>query len=332
MNTEDKLPPEEGSESAPDQAKQAEIIRNDYGATKDSTVVVEEKDRTVVLTDDETIVIDKPETVDLVPSNRPRKVYAGMWGTPEIITVSLALLAVLTVLLIHIFVVFPAESQLEAKRSERDEIEKELISMRDKYGSMEDSETEAAKLLVSANDFETRFLKPPNTGKSALYERINSLMNAYGLVNTSGPDYTPLEVVDQFAGGPRAEQQRGRDRFLSLFPGVFVTVTVEGSYANLRRFISELENSREFITITSVELVPADREKKDSDGQDAPARNAGPGGLFPQPASLGSPRANARSSRGKTRGEIVSLKLEMVSYFRRPDFQPLDAGIVVVEQ
>jgi hypothetical protein len=73
-----------------------EIIVNDYGLTKDSTVVVEEKDRTVLLTEQETIVIEKAPRIDVVPKNRPRRVYAGMWGQVEIATVGVALLAVLT--------------------------------------------------------------------------------------------------------------------------------------------------------------------------------------------------------------------------------------------
>lgn len=327
MNTEDYLGnnenPEENEETP---KKQREIIRNDYGDTKESTVVIEEEDRTVILTDDETIVMEKAETIDIAPSDRPRKVYGGMWGTAEILTVSLALLAVLTVVLLHVFLVLPAQSELEANRKDRDKIEIDLDTMRGKYGKMEDTETEAAKLIRSVYDFESRFLRTAPEGKTALYQRLNGLMNAYGLENTSGPDYIPLEIADLNQGEQRTEQDRGRDRFLSLFPGVFVTVTVEGSYQNLRRFMSEVENSSEFITITSVELVPAEKEKKDSNSSQP--NNTGQPGIIETSATA----QRANRNRGKTRGEIVSLKLEMVSYFRRPDFQPLEPIVVVDEQ
>jgi len=79
--------------------EESEIVSNDYGATKDSAVVVEEANRTVLLTDNETIVIEKEPQISIVPKNRPRKVYAGMWGTPEIATVGLGLLAVLAAIL-----------------------------------------------------------------------------------------------------------------------------------------------------------------------------------------------------------------------------------------
>ena len=44
-----------------------EIVVNDYGATKDSAVVVEEADRTVLLTENETIVIEKEPGIDVGP-------------------------------------------------------------------------------------------------------------------------------------------------------------------------------------------------------------------------------------------------------------------------
>jgi len=55
------------------------------------------------------------------------------------------------------------------------------------------------------------------------------LIRGYGLVNTSGPDYAPLEIVDQNAT-QETDEERGRAKFRSLFPGVYVTVTLEGSY------------------------------------------------------------------------------------------------------
>lgn len=325
MNIDDNnLDPNENLEESETSKKQSEIIRNDYGDTKESTVVVEEEDRTVILTEDETIVIDKPETVDITPSNRPRKVYAGMWGTPEIITVALAQLAVLTVVLLYVFVVIPAENELEANRKDSVRIEEDLTSMQKKYGSMENEEIAAVNLVRSVDDFETRFLKFPADGKSALYQRLNGLIKAYGLINTTGPDYTPLEITNQNPG-QRNEEERGRDKFLSLFPGVYVSVTVEGSYQNLRRFMSEVENSNEFITITSVELVPVEKEKKETNDQTQPIVQNNVGTQF-QGQFPGQPINDIRppqQNRGKTRGEIVSLKIEMVSYFRRPDFQPL---------
>ncbi len=70
------IKPDESAQSN----QEAEIVVNNYGTTKDSAVVVEEETRIVLLTEDKTIVIEKPTKIDIAPKNRPRNVYAGMWG------------------------------------------------------------------------------------------------------------------------------------------------------------------------------------------------------------------------------------------------------------
>lgn len=331
---EDNLKNENGEEKA-------EILSNDYGETKDSAVVIEEENRTVLLTEDETVVIEKTPEIDIAPKNRPRKVYAGMWGKAEIVTVSLALLAVLTMILFFVFMVLPAQKDLEENRAKRDQLERELANAKKKYGDITSTEEQVAKLSGSVNDFETRFLRPVSTGQVELYQRLNGLISAYGLVNTSGPDYQPLEIIQPqklFEGG----NESGRAKFESLYPGTYITTTVEGSYQSLRRFIREIEQSGEFIMITAVELEPAESQSRSSEGQTAQNRptvdNVTVTQNFPgtQTVNPNAPtvtvqtdasRSRQQSSGGRTIGETVSLRIEMAAYFRRPDFVPLQATV-----
>src|SRR5688500_7681060 len=131
--------------------KPSEILVNEYGDTRDSAVVVDEPDRTVLLTQDETIGIDKEPRIDVVPSNRPRKVYGGMWGPPELVTVAFAMVALFIVALLYIFMVAPAKRELEDNRVRRDQLERELISAQDKYGSITSTEEHVAKLMSSVD-------------------------------------------------------------------------------------------------------------------------------------------------------------------------------------
>jgi hypothetical protein len=311
--------------------KEPEILVNEYGSTIDSTVVVEEETRTVLLTDNETIVIEKEPRIDIAPKNRPRKIYAGMWGPTEIATVALGMLAILTVVLLVMLVVLPAKKELAANKAERDRLENELIATKGKYGDITKTETRVAEILTSVNDFETRFLRNPMIDKTSLYQRINGLIGAYGLTNTSGPDYAPLEISDGNRSSEN-EAERGRAKFESLFPGVYVTTTIEGSYQNLRRFIREIETSEQFVVISAIELEPAENEERKPD----PARPVqasinqvqinpmNPGGFSQDPTFTQTVPQNQqpKAPRGKTRGETVSLRLEMAAYFRRPTFQP----------
>ena len=310
--------------------EEPQILVNDYGSTRDPAVVIDEADRTVMLTADDTIIIEKEPVLPFSPKDRPRKVYTGMWGQAEIVTVGLASLAVLAVILIYIFLVVPSGRDLDQARSERDRLEKELTSAQAKYGNIANTETQVAKLVTSVGDFETRFLPIESTGKTALYQRLNNLIAGYGLVNTSGPDFMPLEIAGQGQEGQN-EAGRGRAKYQSLFPGVYVSVTLDGPYQNLRRFIRDIETGNEFVVISSVELEPSDTEQKRDAGttpQAAPAaaqvQNPNgfpgfPGAVNPTAVPQDAPVQHQTGPRGRTRGETVSLRIEMAAYFRRPN-------------
>ena len=266
------------------------------------------------------------ETPINIPPTRPRKVYGGMWGKPEIAVVAAASLFLLAATLMYFFFVIPSNRELSSNKSEADRLEAELISARTKYGEITDSETQVAKLATSVSDFETRFLPAATNGRTALYQRMNGLIRAFGLTNTSGPDYSPLEPIGVGAN-QQSEEDKGRDKFRSLYPGTYVTTTVEGSYQNLRRFLREVETGQEFIVISAVELAPSDTETKKRADTSRPAQPAvnqpnvfGPG-LSGQQFEQSQP--TAKRAKGKMHGEVVALRVELVAYFRRPNFVPV---------
>lgn len=250
---------------------------------------------------------------------RPRKPYAGMWGVPEISAVAAGSLALAAALTAYFFFVIPSNRELARNRSEADRLEAEVASAQAKYGEINDSQAQVEKIVNSMDDFETRFLPAAANGQTALYQRLNGLFAAYGLVNTSGPDYAPLETVDQ-GNAQQSEEERGRAKFRSIYPGVYATMTLEGTYHNLRRFIREIETANEFVVISSVELAPSDTqvEKKEPAGP-----NTTIAGNPTAPGGFGGQIQQVRRPEGKMHGEIVSLRIEMAAYFRRPNFAPL---------
>ena len=234
----------------------------------------------------------------------------------------------------YFFWVVPSSRELARNRAEADRLDTELISARSKYGEITSTETQVAKLVSSVDDFETRFLPMQTNGQAALYQRLNGLIRAYGLENTTGPEYAPLESAS-INPGQQTEEEKGRSKFRSLYPGVYVTATLEGSYQNLRRFIREIETGREFVVISAVELAPSDTEtKKDTETPNAAPNqiNVNPIGINPggkgfvQPANPNPKPAQQQQyakPKGKAHGETVSLHLEMAAYFRRPGFVPM---------
>ncbi|HEX7957945.1 MAG TPA: GspMb/PilO family protein [Pyrinomonadaceae bacterium] len=105
-------------------------------------------------------------------------------------------------------------------------------------------------------------------------------------------------------GAPRSRRptssgdETGQRIEQSVFPGIGVTLTVEGVYPNLRRFIRDIEADRQFVVINTVELEGVS--------------DAGSGGLPAAPDGGPAPAAQ-----GPSRGALVSLRLDMAAYFRR---------------
>ncbi len=337
MEDKNLKPGENGEETKPS------IHVNELGETIDSTVVVEESDRTVLLTEKETIVIPKETVIEVPPKNRERKVYAGMWGTTELVTVGLSMLAILTTILVFVFLVLPAQRELSNNRAKRDDLDKKLTEAKSRYGDITSTEDRVAKIIQSVDEFETDYLPAETNGKAALYQQLNGLIAAYGLTNTSGPDYAPLEIADPNRSSQQNEAEKGRSKFISVYPGQYISMTLDGSYQNLRRFIREIETSRnQFVIISLIELEPSENKEVENDPTKPPpvlttnqptgANPAGQFQNFPNPNTFQQPnqmqtQTAEKVDRGKTRGETVTLRLELAAYYRRPDFQPQTASL-----
>lgn len=303
--------------------------------------MIEREDKQVVIETEPGDVVEVVTTDDWnedpeLRKRRPRKVYGGMWGVIEIAAVAASAIILLVAVLVYFFAVVPSAQELAKNKSEAERLEAEEILARSKYGDITDTTSQVTKLLQSADDFETRFLPAQANGQTALYQRLNGLIAAYGLTNTSGPDYQPLETIDQTQNNSQNETERGRERFRSLFPGVYVTTTVEGSYQNVRRFIREIETGNEFIIVSSVELASSESEQKRKSAEQAQAQapnqpgfGANPGTMLdPKSVNPGMPQQSVQQPQperpqGKTHGEVVALRLEMAAYFRRPNFSPM---------
>jgi hypothetical protein len=106
-------------------------------------------------------------------------------------------------------------------------------------------------------------------------------------------------------------------------------MTVEGSYQNIRRFIREIETGSDFVVVSAVELEPSDTEGSTDKQPGDPSQpgaasdpNSGlPIGLSGKPIQNAGTQTSPRN-KGKTHGEVVSLRLEMAAYFRRPNVMP----------
>jgi Tfp pilus assembly protein PilO len=212
----------------------------------------------------------------------------GPLGPAEIIGLAGGLLMLVLVFVAYLYFLAPARARLERAQAERARLQNQLRTSEDNVQRGLSTEAIVQGITESLDTFESSGLHGASRGRMDLYDSINQLMRKNGLRNTSGPTYTPLDAAGTKTetGGTKATSSKWQ----SIYPGIAISVTVEGQYQNLRRFIREIETSRQFVVINSVELERATETNI---------------------------AAGAEGGSGGARSSLVSLRLDMATYFQR---------------
>jgi Tfp pilus assembly protein PilO len=217
----------------------------------------------------------------------------SMLGIPEIVGLAASAVMLLAVVFAYLYFLTPAHSRQRSLEAERARLQQTLRESSVTFDESKDKQTTIEQINQSLTDFENQRLARRNEGRMVLYDELNALIRRNNLRNTSGPTYTTLEALGSNAKPNTTTATRPANAKLqSVFPGIGVSVTVEGQYQNLRHFVHDIETSNQFIVINAVELQGV------TDTGGAPA-------LTPE----GTP-APARPT-------LVSLRLDMATYFRR---------------
>ncbi len=212
----------------------------------------------------------------------------GILGPAELIALAGSGLILVLVVVSYLYFLVPARSRLEGLKLERSRLQSQLQNSQAVVRQGQSTEATVQTITQSLDGFESRRLLSSDSGRMGLYDGLNQLIRKNGLRNTSGPTYTPLDPAGQKPGATGAKS--GSSKWQSIYPGIAISLTVEGQYQSLRRFIRDIETNKQFIIINSVELESA------TETSSPPPAEGGP--------------ANPR-------GTLVSLRLEMATYFRR---------------
>src|SRR6266480_2934559 len=177
-------------------------------------------------------------------------------GAPELIGLSgAALLALLTVFA-YLYFLAPAHSRRDLLQLERDRLQGQVRASQLNIIEGKTAREAIDRISASLNDFEGNWLAAPGSGRLSPYAELNELIRSNRLRNTSGPSYTtlaPLGTKGQVQPTVSAEQQSNA-KWQSIYPGISVSVTVEGPYQSVRHFVRDIEMSRQFLIINAVEL------------------------------------------------------------------------------
>ena len=213
--------------------------------------------------------------------------HRRMFGIAEIIGLAGSAVILIAVIISYFYFLMPARSRLSTLQLERSRLQNQLRNAQDVVRQDQSTEAAVENIRQSLDTFETKRLIGRSQGRMDLYHVLNELIRKNGLRNTSGPTYTTLDPAGSKISVSAVKS--ASTKWQSVYPGIAISLTVEGQYESLRRFVRDVEASKQFIIINAVEL------------ERATETNAA---------------VSAEGSAG-SRGSLVSLHLDMATYFRR---------------
>lgn len=204
----------------------------------------------------------------------------GMLGVPEIVGFVAGGIILLAVVASYFYFLTPAQARLRSVQNESERLQTRISAAQQGVNMNASPQATVDEINQSLKEFENGALLVRSQGRLDLYANLNEMLQRHKLRNTAGPVYSTLEPLGG-PGAPATAAQAGNARWQSLYPGISISVTVEGPYAELRRFLSDVESSRHFVVINAVEFEGV---------------------------------SDANSQTGAT---LVSLRLDMSTYFQR---------------
>ncbi|HEY0323249.1 MAG TPA: hypothetical protein VGC66_19995 [Pyrinomonadaceae bacterium] len=221
----------------------------------------------------------------------------GILGLPEIIALGMSFILLAIVLFTYFYFFVPAQLRHTRALEQREAQQKRLREIQGVINLRTDTGATVVQIDKSLQDFEETRLSPRDEGRMAIYQELNELIRRNNLRATGGINYSDLDVLGTQTQPGSSTTRTGNAKWQSVYPGLSVRLTVEGPYANVRRFVRDIEASRQFVIINAVELEGA----SDTASARAPVQTeeGAPAAATAQPSS------------------IVSLRLDMATYFRR---------------
>ena len=223
----------------------------------------------------------KERVSDFVDSRRGK-----MFGVAEVVALAGSCFVLALVLFSYLYFLVPARSRISSLNADRRQIETNIKTLETVVNKDQGTQQTVDGVVASLNDFETKHLLRQDQGRMQLYDELNQLIIKNKVRNTSGPTYTALDPSDVKAGSGKSVVTKWQ----SFYPGINVMVTVEGAYEDIRRFIRDVERSKQFVVINQVELQRAQQDNV--------------------PVSVD-------ESGSGTRVSPVTLQLNMATYFQR---------------
>lgn len=214
----------------------------------------------------------------------------------EVVALVAALVFVGGVIFYYFSKVQPLRSELSALQEREKEVRLQIDKANSDEVKRQKQASNAELIMASLKDFD-QYLKQDERGMTEIINEVDALGKKYGVL-TGDSTYRVAEaepLVDE--NGQPIPQKSGRENDTQkIYPVLGIDTNIIGEYPNLRKFLYDLERSRQFLVINALTF------QGESDKVRREAQKSGS-----QKLQLSSPDAVP-----------VSLKIEMDTYFQSP--------------
>jgi len=212
----------------------------------------------------------------------------------EIAFLGAAVLFASAVALFYSYKVLPLSYTVSARQRQIQDVKAQIQKLNLEEKKRLDQASNAEKILESLSGFESR-LTPDERGMTQIINDIDALGVTHKiLVNDSSYRFEEADEPQLFVNG-NPKPRPNRDRKPKIYPNLGVVTTVIGDYSNLRRFLLDLERSKQFLIVNSLAFQGDDPRI---------VRQLARGGKQPQLSS--------------SESVPVTLKIELDTYFKPP--------------
>jgi Tfp pilus assembly protein PilO len=210
----------------------------------------------------------------------------GMFGLPEVVALVAACALLAVAFASYFLLLVPARIRLSNLEAERAQLQTQIRAASENRDTRLSAGDRVSEIVRSLEQFETGALAPREASINSLYQELTEKPRRNGLARAQ------FSFIHQDEQAQKSQQQQqaaagnltgSARRRQNVFPSTDITLNIEGSYANVRRFIRDVERSPRFVVINGIQL-----EGINEAGADAAAR-----------------------------GALVTLRLDMSAYFRR---------------
>ncbi len=235
----------------------------------------------------------------------------------EIVALVSALIFAAIVLALYFNSIQPIKNKISALETRKKQLTTQATTEKDQAVAIANQRLNAQKILDSLESFESR-LRHRKQGIPDVINEVNQLARAN---RVRAGDISFLSAsAEQLAGDgatptPTPVITR-RDKLPNVYEGLGINTTVEGDYHDLRRFISALERSRNFVIVNAISLQSVDEKIKQRGAAAEGAENI-PGQPPLAPGVRGVPANAAPAPTAFPTKVTVSLKIEMETHFAR---------------